>query len=66
MLLKVKYLNVKKYIKLHTEFTYLEFVSEGKITLEAEQNLLHMYQLIMYVAHLFKNKLTVNTFYFNV
>ncbi|XP_025760152.1 uncharacterized protein LOC109198178 [Oreochromis niloticus] len=30
MLLKVKYLNVKKYIKLHAGFTYLEFISEAK------------------------------------
>ncbi|XP_039863471.1 uncharacterized protein LOC120718822 isoform X1 [Simochromis diagramma] len=30
MLLTVKYLNVKKYIKLHAGFTYLEFISEAK------------------------------------
>ncbi|XP_072554962.1 uncharacterized protein [Paramormyrops kingsleyae] len=30
MLLKVKYLSVKKYIKLHEGFTYLEFISEAK------------------------------------
>ncbi|CAL8350802.1 unnamed protein product [Boreogadus saida] len=30
MLLKVKYLSVKKYIKLHASFTYLEFISEVK------------------------------------
>lgn len=31
MLLKVKYFSVKKYIKLHSGFTFLEFISEGKI-----------------------------------
>ncbi|CAL8371245.1 unnamed protein product [Arctogadus glacialis] len=30
MLLKVKYFSVKKYIKLHASFTYLEFISEVK------------------------------------
>ena len=64
MLLKVKYLNVKKHIKMQAGFTYLEFVNEGKIPLEAEQNMLFMYVLIMYVAHLFKNYVTLNTIYF--
>ena len=31
MLLKVKYFSVKKSIKLHSGFTFLEFISEGKI-----------------------------------
>lgn len=69
MLLKVKYLSVKKYIRLHAGFTYLEFISEGKISLEIEQYAAHVLAneiTKLYVVQLFCAILTVNIAHWNV